>query len=139
MNDEFRMNRIANASNSFQGGYKRVLCVCSAGLLRSPTTAVVLSQAPFNFNTRAAGLVNEFALIPVDDVLLHWADEVVCMEPSQAFEIERRLERLKLPSTKVICLGIQDSFPYRDEVLMDAIAKTYVRLAEQAGTEIGNG
>lgn len=73
------MNRIANSTNQFQGSYKRVLCVCSAGLLRSPTTALVLSQPPYNYNTRAAGLTKEFALVPVDPVLLHWADEVVCM------------------------------------------------------------
>lgn len=55
--DKFVMNRIANASNKFQGSYKRVLCVCSAGLLRSPTAALVLSKDPYNFNTRACGAV----------------------------------------------------------------------------------
>ena len=53
---DFLMNRIANSTNPFQKDYKRVLCVCSAGLLRSPTAAYVLSQAPYNYNTRAAGL-----------------------------------------------------------------------------------
>lgn len=68
-------NRIFNSGNPNQGDYKRMLCVCSAGLLRSPTTAYVLSQAPYNYNTRAAGLVADFALIPVDEVLLRWAEE----------------------------------------------------------------
>lgn len=81
---DFTMNRLDNARNEFQGEYKRVLCVCSAGLLRSPTTAVVLSSEPYNFNTRAAGLVREFALVPVDKVLLFWADEIVCMTADQA-------------------------------------------------------
>ncbi len=44
------------SQNPYQGKYKRVLCVCSAGVLRSATTAVVLSKEPFNFNTRSAGL-----------------------------------------------------------------------------------
>ena len=62
MTDPFLMNRLANSSNRYQGEYKRVLCVCSAGLLRSPTAALVLSQEPYNFNTRAAGLDEAFAL-----------------------------------------------------------------------------
>ncbi len=74
------MNRMHNAGNLHQGQYKKVLCVCSAGLLRSPTTAVVLSKEPYNFNTRAAGCVPDYALIKVDAVLIHWADEIVCME-----------------------------------------------------------
>ena len=45
-----KMNRLANTQNKYQGKYKKVLCVCSAGLLRSPTAALVLSQEPFNFN-----------------------------------------------------------------------------------------
>lgn len=112
-------NRLANAHNSYQGNHKRVLCVCSAGLLRSPTAAVVLSQAPFNFNTRAAGLTPEFALIPVDEVLIHWADEIVCMEAKQ-------LEILADMTDKPIrCLYIEDSFDYRDPELMRLIAERY--------------
>lgn len=35
------------ARNSYQGDYRKVLCVCAGGRLRSPTAAVVLSQAPY--------------------------------------------------------------------------------------------
>lgn len=114
-----RLNRLATAQNPFQGEYKRVLCVCSAGLLRSPTTAVVLASPPFNYNTRAAGLVKEFALIPVDDVLLDWADEIVCMtsEQQQALEL--------ITKKPIICLDIPDNFKYRDPKLMKLIAEQY--------------
>jgi len=113
------MNRIANCKNEFQGKIKKILCVCSAGLLRSPSAAVVLSQEPFNYNTRAVGLTEEYALIPVDDVLLHWADEVVCME-------EWMKEGLVSQDVKhVICLDIPDKFAYRDPELMELIAKRY--------------
>src|SRR5258708_32622248 len=74
------MNRLGNITNRFQGKYKKVLCVCSAGLLRSPTAAFVLSQEPYNFNTRAVGIEEEFALIPIDRVVVEWADEIVCMQ-----------------------------------------------------------
>jgi predicted protein tyrosine phosphatase len=117
----YLMNRLGNANNPFQGPYKRVLCVCSAGLLRSPTAAWVLSQEPYNFNTRAAGLTKEFALIPVDRVLLHWADEIVCMNEDQAAEINGMLEEPK----PVVCLNIPDSFRYRDPELVRLILERY--------------
>ena len=119
MSDEFLMNRMSNCKNNNQGSAKRVLCVCSAGLLRSPTAALVLSSPPFNYNTRAAGLVAEFALIPVDKVLLEWADEIVCMEPGQAKELALRTKK------KIVCLGIEDSFGYRNPKLMKLIAERY--------------
>ena len=112
-------NRISNCGNSFQGQYKKVLCVCSAGLLRSPTAAFVLSNEPFNCNTRAAGLVKEFALIPVDEVLLEWADEIVCMESNQKEALK------KLTQKHVICLEIEDSHDYRSESLIRLITQKY--------------
>jgi len=118
------MNRLALISNPYQGKTKKVLCVCSAGLLRSPTTAVVLSQEPFNYNTRAAGISEEYALIPVDDILISWADEIVCMEAWQCNEIYLRLHALKLEK-KVTNLNIQDSYGYRDPILMQLIKDKY--------------
>lgn len=122
-----KMNRIANSKNEFQGEYKRVLCVCSAGLLRSPTAAVVLSREPFNFNTRAAGLSNEYALVVVDDVLLHWADEIVCMVPSQKHDLEKTFKKSSnvLVAKPIICLDIDDDYRYRDPELMGLIALRY--------------
>lgn len=107
--------RKANAKNPYQGDYKRVLCVCSAGVLRSPTVALVLSMEPFNFNTRAAGLDKAFALVHVDDVLIEWADELVCMDEYQ--------ERVLKAATKkpIHNLNIGDSYNYRDPALIAII------------------
>jgi predicted protein tyrosine phosphatase len=114
------MNRLANSSNRFQGEYKKVLAVCSAGLLRSPTTALVLSQEPYNYNTRACGMEENFALIVLDDVLLEWADEIVCMTKDQ----EERL--LLMDHGKPIkCLDIEDSFAYRDPELVKLVKERY--------------
>lgn len=112
------LNRIHNCDNPYQGDYKKVLCVCSAGLLRSPTAALVLSAPPFNFNTRAAGLDESFALIPVDTVLLAWADEIVCMDKGQA-------DRLRAMGFKknILVLDIEDSYGYRDPQLIKKITK----------------
>ena len=113
-------NRKHNSKNPYQGDAKKVLCVCSAGLLRSPTAAVVLNRE-FGFNTRSCGYEAGFALIPLDDVLVHWADEIVVMEPYMALEIQR-----ESPDTPVYCLNIKDSFPYMDENLQRLIKENYV-------------
>jgi len=119
------MNRLGNCTNPYQGDSKKVLCVCSAGLLRSPTAAVVLSQEPYNFNTRAAGISKEYALVEVDDVLLHWADEIVCMEQEQQAGLKARLLSQGIHTTEVICLDIEDSFSYRDPKLVNLIKENY--------------
>lgn len=113
------LNRLANCRNSYQGKWKKVLCVCSAGLLRSPTAALVLSQPPFEFNTRAAGLSTEYALITVDKVLVEWADEIVCMTPTQASIMRAGTDK------PVICLHIEDDYEYRDPKLCELIKERY--------------
>jgi predicted protein tyrosine phosphatase len=116
------MNRKHNARNPFQGAFKKVLTVCSAGLLRSPTAAVVLSQEPYNFNTRAAGAEDSFALIPVDEVLLDWADEVVFMTEDH-FDIVDAKFPAKLKQW--VILGVPDTFEYRNPELMQMIRDKY--------------
>lgn len=120
------LNRIGNANNPFQGDYKRVLCVCSAGLLRSPTTAYVLSSEPYNYNTRAAGIHHEYALIPVDEVLLKWAQEIVCMEQWHKKELQALLDKFKIDK-KIVCLDIADCYEYRNPELISKIREAYDR------------
>lgn len=117
-----RFNRMANTKNEFQGNAKRVLCVCSAGLLRSPTAAVVLAGEPFNYNTRAAGINAEYALVPVDEVLIHWADEIVCMEPDHAEILQKMVGEKNRP---IFCLNIDDRYAYRDPDLVWLIQEKY--------------
>jgi len=126
-------NRVHNSSNPHQGAFKRVLCVCSAGLLRSPTAAVVLSQKPFNFNTRAAGIVPDYALVSVDAVLLNWADEIVCMTEEQQQDLEILLMTGYPKKPKVICLNIPDNFAYRDPELMKMIKENYKAATKTEG------
>jgi predicted protein tyrosine phosphatase len=104
---KIKMNRLANTKNQHQGIHKKVLCVCSAGLLRSPTLAWVLSNPPWNCNTRACGAEPEYALIPLDLALVEWADEIVCAEQehvdaAKAFvkhcsDADKRIFNLDLP------------------------------------------
>ena len=117
------MNRLANSSNRFQTPAKRVLCVCSAGLLRSPTTANVLHQE-YGFNTRAAGIVKEYALIPVDEVLIEWADEIVWVE-QEKFDEGWEMFKDVLKHKKNVILDIPDIHQWNDPELRVTIKKQY--------------
>jgi predicted protein tyrosine phosphatase len=114
--------------NPYQGSFKRVLCICSGGILRSPTAAFVLSQEPYNFNTRAAGTYS-YALIQVDKHLLGWADEIVCMEEKHKLAVENLWEhsdhypKEALPPIQI--LNIPDIYDYRSPELIKRIKRQY--------------
>lgn len=118
-------NRIKNAKNKNQGNYKKVLCLCSAGQLRSATAALILSQEPFNYNTRAAGTHSEYALILIDPVLVAWADEFVCATREQVEALKFMLH--KDDSRNIINLEISDDYEYRDPELIKLITERYAR------------
>lgn len=109
--------------NPWQGEARKVLCVCSAGCLRSPTTANVLHKE-YGYNTRSAGIEPEYAIVPVSARLLMWCDEVVVMESWQAQEIESMLEQM-LIEREVVCLSIPDNYAYMQEELIEDIKRSY--------------
>lgn len=113
-------NRIANSRNHYQGTRKKVLCVCSAGLLRSPTLAWILSNEPFGYNTRAVGTSQEYALIPMDDVHVRWADAVVFVDAGNYDAVTYGDDAMKELLINMEChvLNIPDKFPFRDEELV---------------------
>jgi predicted protein tyrosine phosphatase len=124
------MNRLHNCQNPHQGLHKRILCICSAGLLRSPTAAEVLREE-YEHNTRSAGLA-DYALIEVDSVLVAWADEIVVMQADQAEDLIRRFNGLP----PVTCLDIPDEFAFRDRMLVETIKERYAERGEFAGKQI---
>jgi predicted protein tyrosine phosphatase len=112
-------NRLANCHNRYQDHHKfpRTLCVCSAGLLRAPTIAFVLSNPPYNCNVRAAGCNDEYALVPVDDALIEWADRIV-------FADTEHCDAVDIPATASIPtynLRLPDSHCFRDPELIELI------------------
>lgn len=108
--------------------YKRVITMCSGACLRSPTAAVVLSQEPFNFNTRAVGLTDEYAIVRLDDGLHMWADEFVVMEPWMKDAILVRYPDTEAP---IIVLDIPDNFQYRDPELVRLIKDRYLEVTSE--------
>lgn len=121
------LNRLALVKNPYQGTFKRVLCVCSAGLLRSPTAALVLSADPYQYNTRAVGISSEYALITVDWAHLVWADEVVTFEHEHSEHVRAIITAHgKLSRGPVIVeLNIPDDYEYRDPQLIQLIKTQY--------------
>ena len=114
-------NSLANSKNHYQGTRKRILCVCSAGLLRSPTAAFILSNEPFNFNTRACGITEEYALIPITETLVYWADEIICMNETHKNIV------LSFDKNKIVHnLEVEDNYEFRQPeliVIMDSKLK----------------
>lgn len=124
---EASVNRLHNSTNPYQGSYKKVLCVCSAGLLRSPTAAWLLSQPPYNFNTRAVGVSVEYALIPICVVTMNWCDEIVVMDENQRDRVVDMFHDkvLHFKNKKFVVLDVEDRYPYRSPELLALIKKRY--------------
>jgi predicted protein tyrosine phosphatase len=70
----FKLN--APYNNPYQGDYKKLLFVCSAGILRSATAATLYSK--MGYNTRTCG-THDYALIPLSSNLIAWADHIFFM------------------------------------------------------------
>lgn len=122
-------NRRANLNNGYQGAYERVLTVCSAGMLRSPTAAWVLSNPPWNYNTRSCG-TEDYALVPLDLGLVLWADRVVCMDERQARRVRELLE--EDGSTRPVhVLDVPDDYDYRDPRLVELLTTEFQKLFPQ--------
>jgi predicted protein tyrosine phosphatase len=110
-------------SNSYQGMYDRVLCVCSAGILRSATAAHVLAAPPFNLNTRNVGTAS-YALIPVTEDLIQWADYIICMEAEHEVYVRNKMMEW-LYNKPIMTLDIEDIYEYRNSDLVKLIEEKF--------------
>lgn len=89
--------------------------------MRSPTIAWILSNKPFNFNTRAAGAAEGYALVLVDEVLLKWADVVVFADEDHKRMLSYQYKD-KIENMETHVLNIPDTYAFRDPKLV-TIAK----------------
>ena len=120
-------NRAANLENPYQGESPRVLCVCSAGMLRSPTAAWVLSNDPWNFNTRSCG-TEDYALVPLDAALVGWATGgVVVMDYRQEKRVKEVLKEYGW-ERPVYVLNVPDHFNYRDPELVELLTEELLKV-----------
>lgn len=108
--------------NPHQTNTLRVLCVCSVGMLRSPTLANELNRR-YGHNTRSCGVTTTHALIPISEALLHWADEIVFLdfdafdEFTKNSDNEHLLNVIKSQGTTVFVLNVPDVYDWNDNEL----------------------
>jgi len=107
-------------NNPYQGPDKRVLFVCSAGILRSATGARMYAS---KHNTRSAGS-EDYALIPVTHELLLWADEVVFVNPENYIRTCNNFD-LEAFKCKVVTLNIPDQYEHMHPELVKAFEEQY--------------
>lgn len=125
-------NRLRNASNRLQGHFKRVLCVCSASVARSPTLAELLSRDPFNFNTRAVGVDDNSAVIPIDIVHIKWADEICVMEEYHRLHVQDMLTQLDDGWVRPIhVFNVPDIYGFRHPQLIQILMEKCYEIFQQ--------
>jgi len=132
-----KRNQLGVIFNVYQGKHRKVLTVCSAGCLRSPTAAHILSSEPWNFNTRCAGTSEEYAIVPVTEALVAWADVILVMDQFQWKYImdmqnkmfnETQLGMHEFEFTPIHNLEIEDEFSYRDPKLVEIMTEKFKEL-----------
>lgn len=102
-------------------------------MLRSATAAHLLFKE-FGFNTRSAG-ISDYALIPVSQVLLDWADQIVFMDHEHELQLRSDLSRMMSKEDvdklmiDTITLDIPDNFEYMNEELQKLILTRYKQLS----------
>ena len=108
-----------------QGAFKRVLFVCSGGMLRSATAAQWAAQA-LGWNTRNCGTM-DCALPPAHRNLIEWAEVIYCMEDRH---LQNLLYRFPWAKEKFVALGIPDVFEYRSPNLIRHLERCFQSSAE---------
>ena len=117
-------NQLYNIHNESQGNIKKVLCVCSAGLLRSATLQNMLIKK-YGYNVRNCGTEESYALIPISEALLLWADEIVFVNKSNYRSVALDLEEMKIPEDKIFVLNIPDIYNFNNPKLVEICKQQY--------------
>ena len=107
--------------NPFQGKDKKVLFVCSAGILRSATAARIYGK---KYNTRACGSMS-YALVPLSDNLILWANEIVFVNPENYNFVK---DNVDFGDTVVKVLDIPDRYEHMHPELIKCFEAQYEKL-----------
>jgi predicted protein tyrosine phosphatase len=116
---ELIMESTAPWDNPYQGKDKKVMFVCSAGILRSATAARIYGK---KYNTRACGSYG-YALIPFSANLLLWADEIVFVNQENYEEVLDHFPAIVEKERKV--LNIPDKYSHMHPSLIKAFEEQY--------------
>ena len=124
LSEEIRNCREGVVKNPYQGSDKKVLFVCSMGILRSATGSRIYGH---KYNTRSAGTWAD-ALIPLTNQLMVWADEIVFVNQHNYEQVKRYMEEEFMDIDKefnVKVLDIPDSYPHMHPELIKAFEEQY--------------
>lgn len=122
LSEEIRQCREGVVSNPFQGKDKRVLFVCSMGILRSATGARLYA---YKYNTRSCGTWDD-ALIPLTLKLLSWANEIVFVNKQNYEGACKKFGDLsKNYEGTIKILDIPDMYPHMHADLQKAFVEQY--------------
>jgi predicted protein tyrosine phosphatase len=108
--------------NKFQTNTKRLLFVCSVGMLRSPTAQMVATG--MGFNARACGSDVDLALIPLSCNLINWADHIIFMNDDNLSQAVKTFESVGYKEDieqKAIVWNIKDDYDWGDSVLWNIV------------------
>jgi predicted protein tyrosine phosphatase len=94
---------------------KRLLFICGANKLRSPTAEHIFSTWP-DVETDSAGL-NSISEQQISSEQIEWADIIFVMEKSQRSKVSTRF-REYLKGKRIVCLDIPDSYAFMDPELV---------------------
>ena len=113
--------------NIYQGYQTRLLFVCTAGLLRSPTCAIIGAQ--LGFNTRSAGSEDQYALIPVTWNLIQWANFIIFVEQKNYDEVLEKFSENEIAigtiKEKARVWDIPDNYEYMEKMLVFKIKEKF--------------
>jgi len=116
-------NQLYNVSNASQGETKKILTVCSAGLLRSATLQNMLIKE-YGYNVRNCGTVESYALIPISEALVMWADEIIFVNNENYQHVKKSLEELNI-TDKCYILDIPDMYEFNNPELLKICKEQY--------------
>lgn len=115
-------NKLSVITNPYQSNHLKALTVCSGGVLRSPTTATLLSQL-YNYNTRSCG-TEDYALVPLSKELVAWADIVICAEHYHYGEVMNVMDNVYLETEArplIYVLEVPDEYDYMHPELVELV------------------
>lgn len=127
LSEQIRACRDGAVRNPYQGTDKKVLFVCSMGILRSATAARL--YAP-KYNTRSAGTWSD-ALIPLTPILMAWADEIVFVNKHNYEQVKTSYEADGSnigdfdKDFNIKVLDIPDKYPHMHPELQQAFKEQY--------------
>lgn len=86
--------------------------------------AWVLSNEPYNYDTRSCGTDGPYSPVPLSRALVNWAQEIVCAEHLHSGHVNTILKEMGI-ERPVKVLRIPDEYDLREPRLVELIKERY--------------